>query len=217
MVTLFAKGEILGMGMNQDAFMIAMPVAVSLGSFAGAFEEEAAVLRWSTILEQNVGGFNVLRSERETDGFERVTGEPIPSRGSVEGASYEFKDASVSLNRTYYYKLEEVSGQRAREISGPYPVVCRAPFALDQNVPNPFNPTTTIRFTIATDTYATLAVYDIAGRRVKTLVDGNVKADFYHVVWDGRNESGHRVASGIYFYRLQAGPFVRSHKMIVLR
>jgi hypothetical protein len=127
------------------------------------------------------------------------------------------KDAGVSLNRTYYYKLEAVSSGRTRDLSGPYKVVCRAPFSLAQNVPNPFNPSTSIKFTIAEDAHVTLAVYDVGGRRVRTLVDRNLKASFYRIDWDGRNESGRTAASGIYFYRLQAGSFVQSRKMILLR
>jgi hypothetical protein len=217
MITLWAGGEILGQGMSQDAFMISAPVAVTLESFTGNFENEAAVLRWSTLVEENIEGFNVLRSESETDGFEPVNAEPVPPSGTAGGASYEMKDAGVSLNRTYYYKLEAVSSGRTRDLSGPNKVVCRAPFSLAQNVPNPFNPLTSIKFTIAEDAHVTLAVYDVGGRRVRTLVDRNLKASFYRIDWDGRNESGRTAASGIYFYRLQAGSFVQSRKMILLR
>ena len=217
MITLWTCRDILGQGMSQNMFMISVPVAVTLGSFTGAFEKESAVLRWSTLLEQNLDGFNILRSENEADGYACLNTVPIPSGGSAQGGSYEFKDSDVGLNRAYFYKLVGVSPGGAKELSGPYKVVCRAPFALAQNAPNPFNPSTTIKFTIAEDRYVTLAVYDVSGRLVKTLVDRNMKADFYHVAWDGRNDGGRMVASGIYFYRLRAGSFVQSHKMILLR
>ncbi|HEY5133629.1 MAG TPA: beta-propeller fold lactonase family protein, partial [Candidatus Krumholzibacteriaceae bacterium] len=217
MITLWACRDILGQGMSQDMFRISVPVAVTVRSFTGAFEKESAVLRWSTFLEQNLDGFNILRSENEAEGFECVNTEPIPSGGSAQGGSYEFKDSDVGLNRAYFYKLVGVSHGGAKELSGPYRVVCRAPFALAQNVPNPFNPSTAIKFTIAEDRYVTLAVYDVSGRLVKTLVDRNMKADFYRVVWDGYNDGGRKVSSGIYFYRLRAGSFVQSHKMILLR
>ena len=217
MITLWSRGDILGQGMSQDAFMISVPVAVTVESFSGAFEKEAAVLRWSTLVEQNLDGFNILRSESETDGYECITAKPIPAGGSSAGASYEFKDSDIGLNRTYYYKLEGMSAGGSKDLSGPYKVICRAPFALAQNAPNPFNPSTAIKFTIAEDSYVTLAVYDVAGRRVKTLVDRSLKANFYRVEWDGRNDEGRKVTSGVYFYRLHAGAFVQSHKMILLR
>jgi YVTN family beta-propeller protein len=217
MITLWASSDILGQGMSQDMFMISVPVAVTVESFSGAFEDEAAVLRWSTLLEQNLDGFNVLRSENEEGGYECITPTPLPAGGSAGGGSYEFKDPDVGLNRTYFYKLEGVSGTRSQEILGPHKIVCRAPFALAQNAPNPFNPSTDIKFTIAEDSYVTLAVYDVAGRRVKTLVDRSLKANFYRAEWDGRNDEGRKVTSGMYFYRLQAGAFVQSRKMILLR
>ena len=216
-ITLWARGDILGQGMSQDAFMISVPVAVTVESFSGAFEKEAAVLRWSTLLEQNLEGFNILRSESETDGYECITAKPIPAGGSSAGGSYEFTDPDVGLNRTYFYKLEGTSNGGSKDLSGPYKVICRAPFALAQNAPNPFNPSTAIKFTIAEDSYVTLAVYDVAGRRVTTLVDRSLKANFYRVEWDGRNDEGRKVTSGVYFYRLHAGAFVQSHKMILLR
>jgi YVTN family beta-propeller protein len=217
LITLWAKGEILGQGMSQDVFMIGAPLAVTLESFSGAFENEAAVLRWRTLVEENIEGFNVVRSESETGGFAPVNAGPVSPSGTAGGASYEVKDAGVSLNRTYYYKLEAVSRGQTRDLAGPYKVVCRAPFSLAQNAPNPFNPSTSIKFTIAEDAHVTLAVYDVGGRRVRTLVDRDLKASFYRVDWDGRNESGRSAASGIYFYRLQAGSFVQSRKMILLR
>jgi hypothetical protein len=217
MITLWTCRNILGQGMSQDMFMISVPVAVTVGSFSGAFEKEAAVLRWSTLLEQNLDGFNILRSESETDGYECITAKPIPAGGSSAGGSYEFTDSDVGPNRTYFYKLEGTSNGGSKELSGPYKVICRAPFALAQNVPNPFNPVTAIKFTIAEDSHVTLAVYDVSGRRVKTLVNGDLKANFYRVEWDGRNDEGRKVTSGVYFYRLHAGAFVQSHKMILLR
>jgi len=217
MITLWSCRDILGQGMSQDMFMISMPLAVTLESFSGAFEKEAAVLRWSTLVEQNLDGFNILRSESEADGYACITAKPIPAGGSSSGGSYEFTDPDVGLNRIYYYKLEGMSAGGSKDLSGPYKVVCRAPFALEQNAPNPFNPTTSIKFTIAEDSHVTLAVYDVSGRRVKTLVNGDLKANFYRVEWDGRNDEGRKVTSGMYFYRLNAGSFVRSHKMILLR
>ena len=216
MVTLFSKGEILGMGMSQQPFIINAPVAVTIQQFSGALTDGAAVLTWSTILEQSVDGFNLLRSEKESEGYEPVNAALIASKGA-RGGSYEFKDAGVSLNRTYYYELEEVSGQGSRVVFGPYSLVARARFELGQNAPNPFNPVTTIRFTIPEDSRARLVVYDALGRKVRTLIDEDLRASFYTVQWDGRNDGGRMAASGVYFYRLQAGRHVQAKKMLLLR
>ncbi len=90
-------------------------------------------------------------------------------------------------------------------------------YQLFQNYPNPFNPITTIRFDLPEATDVQLVVYDIAGRRIATLMNGYVSAGEHRVVWDGRDDAGNRVASGVYIYRLQAGEFVASRKMLLVR
>jgi unsaturated rhamnogalacturonyl hydrolase len=88
---------------------------------------------------------------------------------------------------------------------------------LEQNVPNPFNPTTTIGFSLAEALPARLIVYDVAGRRVKTLVDETTTAGPHRVTWDGTDDAGRRVASGVYFYRLTAGASTETKKMMLLK
>lgn len=217
LVMLFSKGEILGTGISQETFMISVPVAVTVGSFAPRMAGESAAIAWSTRLESGVDAFNVLRSDAENGVYARVNDRPIPATGGAAGGAYEIADGGVSLNGTYWYELEEVSRDGSRVIAGPVRLDARAPFALAQNVPNPFNPVTAIRFTIAEDCRATLAVFDASGRRVRSLVDGRLKAAFYRIEWDGRNDEGRPLASGVYFYRLDAGRFSKTRKMVLLR
>ncbi|HSG27503.1 MAG TPA: FlgD immunoglobulin-like domain containing protein, partial [Candidatus Krumholzibacterium sp.] len=89
-------------------------------------------------------------------------------------------------------------------------------FALGQNVPNPFNPSTKISFDIAEQSSVSLKIYDINGRVIRTLVNSVMAPDRYEVNWDGRNENGSMVASGVYFYRLQAGSGFRAVRKLVL-
>lgn len=193
-----------------------VPVAVTVQSFAGALEDGAAVLRWTTSFEQSIDGFNLLRSEYEGMGYAPVNAALISSKGP-RGGAYEFSDATIALNRTYYYQIEEVSERGSKIVSGPYALSARAPFQLSQNSPNPFNPTTTIKFTIPKDDNVKLVVYDASGRRIRTLVDQPLRANFYKVSWDGRNDAGRMVSSGVYLYRLQAGHNVQAKKMLLLR
>jgi len=90
-------------------------------------------------------------------------------------------------------------------------------FALDQNYPNPFNPTTTIRYAIPSNANVNLVIYNIQGQKIRTLVSSEQKAGYYQVVWDGRNEMGQTVSSGLYLYRVQAGSFVATQKMLMLK
>ncbi|TVL95606.1 MAG: hypothetical protein CV087_24230, partial [Candidatus Brocadia sp. WS118] len=86
------------------------------------------------------------------------------------------------------------------------------------NYPNPFNPTTTIRYTLPGAAAVTLEIYTVTGQRVHTLVSRRQQPGEYSAVWDGRNNHGHAVSSGVYIYRLQAGDeYVQSRKMVLLR
>lgn len=90
--------------------------------------------------------------------------------------------------------------------------------SLSQNYPNPFNPETTIRYDLSSDAIVSLAIYNIAGQVVRKLVDGEaLAAGQYQAVWDGRNESGASVASGMYFYLFRAGDYLAKRKMVLLR
>ncbi|HSH00583.1 MAG TPA: FlgD immunoglobulin-like domain containing protein, partial [candidate division Zixibacteria bacterium] len=90
-------------------------------------------------------------------------------------------------------------------------------FALEQNYPNPFNPSTTIRFALAAPAAVRLDVFDALGRKVTTLAHGTYGAGSHTVTWDGENSSGETVASGVYFYRLQAGGQSLARKMALLK
>jgi hypothetical protein len=90
-------------------------------------------------------------------------------------------------------------------------------FALEQNYPNPFNPTTEIEFSIPKFQQVSLVVYDLLGRKVKTLLNDEQHAGQHRVTWNGMNEIGKSVASGVYFYQLKAGTMTQVRKMMLVR
>ncbi|RMG94891.1 MAG: T9SS C-terminal target domain-containing protein [Chloroflexi bacterium] len=99
--------------------------------------------------------------------------------------------------------------------------VARSPI-LHQNYPNPFNPSTTIVFSLPYNSPTgqariTLQIFDITGRKVRTLIDSDLPAGNHVVQWDGTNDAGQPVSSGLYFYRLNAGKFQQTRKMLLLR
>ncbi|MEW6685965.1 MAG: T9SS type A sorting domain-containing protein [Candidatus Edwardsbacteria bacterium] len=90
-------------------------------------------------------------------------------------------------------------------------------YQLCQNYPNPFSSQTAIRYSLSAMSHTTLKIYNIAGQLVKTLVNEPQKPGYYAVRWNGKNQSGVSVASGVYFYRLRAGDFTATKKMVILR
>jgi hypothetical protein len=85
-------------------------------------------------------------------------------------------------------------------------------FSLEQNYPNPFNPRTTIKFGVSSSEFASLTVFDVLGREVEVLVNDRKQQGKYEVQWNARNH-----VSGVYFYRLQAGAFVQTRKLLLVR
>jgi hypothetical protein len=123
----------------------------------------------------------------------------------------------------YFAQSMDVHGNLSvfsNEVSGSFPTgtgELPARAALRQNSPNPFNPRTTIRFDLPDSRHVGLVIYTLDGRRVATLIDVILPAGAHHLVWDGRDALGHDVASGTYFYRLVAGNFAETKRMVLLR
>ena len=92
-----------------------------------------------------------------------------------------------------------------------------ARFALLPNVPNPFNPRTELRFDLAHEGLAKLSIYSLEGRLVRTLVNGSLEAGRHSVPWDGRDNSGGSVASGVYVMRLEAGKETAARKIVLAK
>ena len=91
-------------------------------------------------------------------------------------------------------------------------------FALSQNYPNPFNPSTNIRFALPIRASVELKIFDLLGREVRTLIKGDqINPGTHTVVWDGRNSAGQTVATGVYFYRIDAAGFMQSKKMLLIK
>jgi hypothetical protein len=101
--------------------------------------------------------------------------------------------------------------------NGEPPLPLPVELLLFQNMPNPFNPVTAIRFYLPRDADAALSIYAVNGKLVRTLVDGRLPAGLREVAWDARNDAGKPVASGVYFYRLTAEGQALTRKMVLLR
>ena len=90
-------------------------------------------------------------------------------------------------------------------------------YTLYQNYPNPFNPATTIKFTLEKTEAVNIKIYDIKGALIRELMNKKANAGLNKIVWDGKNEHGNLVTSGIYFYRISAGKFSQTKRMVFIR
>jgi len=121
----------------------------------------------------------------------------------------------------YYddFTLNGVDIVTSVEEPGPKPTSSTVPsaFKLEQNYPNPFNPSTTINYDLAKSGQVRLDIYNLIGQRVKTLVNDVQSAGSWKVVWNGKDDVGSSVASGVYFYRLAGPNVVLTKKMVLMK
>jgi antibiotic biosynthesis monooxygenase (ABM) superfamily enzyme len=188
------------------------PMPVELVSFNATMNVFNAELRWTTATEVNNSAFDIERRPASMMQWTKV--------GSVAGAgtsnvrhNYSFFDNTRSPG-TYSYRLKQIDRDGAFKYSQEVQVTIEAPrvFALSQNYPDPFNPTTTISYSLATRSRVTLSVFNILGQKVRELVNGEKEAGSYNLAFDA---SG--LASGVYFYCIQAGSFVQAKKLVVVK
>jgi hypothetical protein len=141
-----------------------------------------------------------FRIVRRSDGTAR------PVETDIAANRRSFHDDNVTSGARYEYQLITIDHAGDEVASAPVVVtIPTAAVALLPNVPNPFNPTTTLRFVVPTQGQVTLAIYDVAGRHVTTLVDGVRNAGMNAIEWNGTDTRGNPVASGVYVSRLKVG------------
>jgi hypothetical protein len=205
---------------NQDLGDVSLPVQMT-GFTAQATSREGVTLNWITESETNSAGFHIWRGESENAISLRVTSALIPSHGNSSSRNeYTFTDRDAH-GKTFWYKIEEVSHDGQSQFLGPIAVEAAMPlpeqFSVSRNYPNPFNPETTVHYELPEDASVSVRVFDLMGREVKTLTDGHVSAGRYDAKWDGTNQFGNAVSSGMYFIRVQAGEFSAVRKMTLMR
>jgi hypothetical protein len=197
------------------------PLPVELLSFTATSTAQGIKLAWETASEHESRGFTLLRKKQGESAWIEVasyqTDNALRAHNSLNGASYTYTDKTpLEVGKVYEYQLRETGfdGQVTTLQTLTLTIrfnVARA-FELAQNYPNPFNPTTTIRYQIPTAEVVSLKVYDVLGKEVATLVSGRQEAGSYAVEF---NAAG--LSSGVYFYRLQAGGFVETKKMMLVK
>lgn len=187
------------------------PVPVELTSFAASVVGKNVTLNWATATETNNRGFEVQRRSSTGDFIAMAFVEGHGTTQQVQ--AYTYSDKNVESGK-YSYRLKQVDLNGSFKYSNLVEVDVKVPnkFELSQNYPNPFNPTTTISYEIAKETIVSLKVYDVIGNEIATLVNETKPAGSYQVVFDAAN-----LSNGVYFYKIQAGNFTATKKLILMK
>jgi hypothetical protein len=189
-------------------------VATLLQNYNVDFMGEFMEITWRLSAVDEGIEFIVLRSTGEDAADEKLTDIVIQR----DGLTFRTIDRDIERGRTYRYRVEYIIDGKSHTLFETRPVTTPSlPLTLFQNYPNPFNPLTKIRFYLPEKTFVTIDIHDVAGRRIARLLGERRKAGYHVLTWDGRNDAGQPVGSGIYFYRIKTGKKSISRKMVILR
>ena len=192
-----------------------------LASFDGALQSDKVVLNWSTVSQTNNAGWRITRSV-DGENFEAV-GDFVQGAGTADALmDYTFEDKELPGVDKVYYRLEQVDLDGSVSQSNVIEVLLGArmplPTEFAVNVyPNPFNPSTTITYSLPEAAPVTVVIYDVLGQQVRQLISQNNAPGRYQVQWDARDSQGRSVASGVYIAKINAGTSTLSQKMLLLK
>jgi hypothetical protein len=197
---------------NNGLVGAVIPTGVQEASFAFEVVGDAVDLSW---LMPSAAGyiFDIYRAADGEETFMRIAS----GLGMDGGQQVRYVDRDVEPGARYVYRIDESDGEQSYRTQAVYIPVRAA--GMTQNYPNPFNPVTRITYWVPEGAAqrVDLVIYDVRGARVRTLVAGNVPGGRHLVEWDGRNDQGQAVGSGVYFYRMVQRNYKATRKMLLLK
>ena len=198
----------------SDFFFIAEPENLTAHS-----QDTYILLTWDAVLDDE---FQYYLLERSTDPefSYNVVNTYLPSN--------QYEDHDIEFETEYFYRVSYNSGGEWSEYSEIISITMQwmnignskglpNDYRLNQNCPNPFNPTTTLSYELPKDILVNIVIYDTMGKIIKTLVNGFQTSGYKTIKWDATNEQDYPVSAGLYIYKIQAGHFVDTKKMILLK
>ena len=188
------------------------PMLVELISFTSKVTGRDIKLNWATSKETNNKGFQIERKNSGNDWI--YTGYVVGKGTTGEITNYIFEDKNLNTGK-YNYRLKQIDfngNYTYFNLNGAVEISTPAKFSLSQNYPNPFNPTTNIKFEIAKNSNVILKVYDLQGKEITILVNEKLRAGYYEIPF-----SNNGISSGVYLYRLEAGDYITTKKMILIK
>jgi len=205
------------------------PTPVELSTFTAVYDNGASFLEWTTQSESDNMGWNIYRSQTEMSAAILINASLITGAGTTtEPTNYEFYDEEeLVVNNTYWYWLESVSFSGETEIYSPISLTIPEPgdnpnipeiISNISNHPNPFSTSTTISFDLNAEDgkVAEVNIYNMKGQMIRT-IPVILNGDKVDVTWDGLDQNGNEVTSGIYTYNIKTGSEKYSGKMILMK
>ena len=198
-------------GHSIDNLHPSAPMSLSFSS-----SQNEVSLSWSSSTDEDFSYFNIYRQDM-------LSVEPAMVFTSID-SFYLDQEVSESGSYEYWVTAVDLSGLES-EASSFVSAVLSADeemgmpvnFALKQNYPNPFNPSTQIQYALPSESKVLISIYDLTGRKVKTLVNEVQSAGHRSVMWNATNEIGRPVSAGMYIYSIQAGNFMQNRKMVLMK
>jgi len=148
------------------------------------------------------------------------------SNGESDPFNIMISTSELSVNTTYHASVIVVSNDQTavlpvnlnvnNNLSVVSPILINE-YRLHDAYPNPFNPITTLRYDLPEDSFVTFEIYDVIGRKIKSLISSNRAAGYHSINWDSTNDYGESVSTGMYIYVIQSGNFIQSKKMVLLK
>lgn len=216
----------------NDESILDDTLPVELSSFTSSFTLLNGVnLKWITESETNVSGYHLYRNESDLfDNALRIN--PLLITSSQENGTqkrYSYSDAEIEINTSYYYWLECLEYDGFSIFYGPYSVYTDEDVLEDELIinkpvsqllsayPNPFNPDVHIPYKLVENSAVEISIFNIKGQKVRTLINGSQEPGDYSVYFDGKDQQGNKLSSGIYLYKMKTNTYAKINKMILMK
>jgi expansin (peptidoglycan-binding protein) len=201
-------------------------LSIQLASFtATVLNQQTVRLDWTTLTETNNYGFEIQKTDTSQQNYQTIPNSFIAGHGTTSETHYYSYTDSTATSGVWYYRLKQIdlddsvhysNGIRVGILTGVNEKEIPAVFSLSQSYPNPFNPSTTINYQLPRQSHVMLKVFDVLGREVAMLVDRIEGPGYKTVNFDVSYACG-GLSSGIYYYRLQAGDYIETRKLLLLK
>lgn len=214
---IFSSPLALAFSTNEGA------LPVTLSNFTTAVNSrQEIVISWTTHSESNLIGYKIFRSQSDLWNIEYIS-DLIPATNTSQTHNYEYHDSEIEVMVEYNYWLQSYEldgfsylwGPASQMVFAAEPPALPLITELSGNYPNPFNPSTAIKFSLSKSAFTSLVIYNIKGQKIRTLVNEMLEMGYHHIVWDGKTDSGKSAASGIYLYQMRSGEYDSVKKMLL--